>query len=331
LGTIDRITVMREKTVTCGFTLYNCEDTICEALLSAIQQTYPYKEIIVHDDASVDSSVKKTRDLLESHNIPYILLLSRENVGVAQARNLIIKECKTEYLAFFDDDDISKEERLEIQIKEITAYENKYPKGKSPLCYSNRLVMKKGKRPFRARAIYIDAEDRASDLYYLALLSANNLPFCAIPGSTATCTMLARTCTLRGIGAFDKRLRRYEDLAFAIIALKKGYSLISSKADLVTQMYTFSKDKIDQYLYNRRLVYYYRDLYPSKNIYKYALRYVIAKHNLLRGYRMKGIQQLIILIEIAPIRTFYLIVGALRTLKYSYDQASNCYGRKDEL
>ena len=62
---------------------YNCAEFLNECLISAIDQTYLNKEIIVIDDGSTDNSI----DLLSKFK-EQIELVQTSNRGAAAARNL---------------------------------------------------------------------------------------------------------------------------------------------------------------------------------------------------------------------------------------------------
>ena len=59
----------RIPTVTCGFTLYNCADTISDAITSSINQEYPAKELLFVDDCSSDNTVSVVRSIIKDTNI----------------------------------------------------------------------------------------------------------------------------------------------------------------------------------------------------------------------------------------------------------------------
>src|SRR5262249_22760162 len=101
--------------VTIGITAFNAEDTVARALSSALAQTWQPFEIVVVDDASTD----KTRSVIEAIAARYDIIRvvsNMANSGVASARNQIINRAKGEFLVFFDDDDVSRPNRVERQL-----------------------------------------------------------------------------------------------------------------------------------------------------------------------------------------------------------------------
>lgn len=89
------------------------------ALDSLLHQTWPNVQVVVVDDNPPDSaSAKATASVLEPyrshHNFIYIHTSGA--VGGGAARNLALKHCTGEYVAFLDDDDRFLPEKLERQI-----------------------------------------------------------------------------------------------------------------------------------------------------------------------------------------------------------------------
>ena len=87
--------------------VYNVEDYLEEAIDSIINQTLSFEEhiqLILVDDGSSDSS----NDIALNYQSKYpnnIVVISKENGGVASARNLGLKHVNGEYVNFMDSDD----------------------------------------------------------------------------------------------------------------------------------------------------------------------------------------------------------------------------------
>src|SRR5688572_16355204 len=128
---------MTEKTVTIGVTTYNAEDTIQDALNSASVQTLQNTEIVVVDDRSTDSTMSVLRDYACRSDVR--IYQNAENRGVAASRNEIIKRATGQFVAFFDDDDISLPSRVERQVRRIVEYERKFAQGSPVICHTARL------------------------------------------------------------------------------------------------------------------------------------------------------------------------------------------------
>jgi glycosyltransferase involved in cell wall biosynthesis len=97
--------------VTVIIPVYNRLEYISEAIDSVLAQTYKDYEIIVVDDGSV-TDISKTLEPCMG-KIKYIY---QANKGLAAARNTGIKNSKSKYLAFLDDDDLFEPRKLEVQV-----------------------------------------------------------------------------------------------------------------------------------------------------------------------------------------------------------------------
>lgn len=97
------------KTVSIIIPCYNYAQYLDEAIQSALAQTVPC-EIIVVSDGAVDNSVEIAR------KYP-VIVLEKENGGLASARNFGIKHASGEYIMSFDSDDILKPYAVEEHLK----------------------------------------------------------------------------------------------------------------------------------------------------------------------------------------------------------------------
>jgi glycosyltransferase involved in cell wall biosynthesis len=89
---------------------YNAEKYIGGAIKSVLKQTYPYLELIVVDDGSMDRTV----EIVNNFRDPRILLIKHEfNMGVSAARNTAIDNASGTFIAFIDSDDEWLPDRLE--------------------------------------------------------------------------------------------------------------------------------------------------------------------------------------------------------------------------
>lgn len=95
--------------------VYNSEKFIRETIVSVLNQTYNNWEMIFIDDCSNDSSESIIKEYLNKDNrFKYIKL--KKNSGVANARNIGIREAKGRFIAFLDSDDIWHKNKLETQV-----------------------------------------------------------------------------------------------------------------------------------------------------------------------------------------------------------------------
>ena len=95
---------------------YNCEETICRAVRSALRQIYTDFEIIIVDDGSQDGTIEVISTILD----PRIKIIHHpQNLGEAEARNTAVKSASGKYIAFLDSDDEWLPEKLSKQMQVI--------------------------------------------------------------------------------------------------------------------------------------------------------------------------------------------------------------------
>ncbi|MCC6416950.1 MAG: glycosyltransferase [Gemmataceae bacterium] len=91
---------------------YNGAPWLRACLESVRGQTYPVHEIIVVDDGSTDD----TRAVLHPF-APHITLLAQQRGGIGAARNRAVAHASGELLAFLDQDDLWRPDKLEKQVR----------------------------------------------------------------------------------------------------------------------------------------------------------------------------------------------------------------------
>lgn len=91
---------MHQPLVSIVINNYNYERYLADAIESALNQTYPYKEVLVVDDGSTDSS----RALVERY-CPAVKPIYKENGGQASAFNRGFAEAQGDLILFLDADD----------------------------------------------------------------------------------------------------------------------------------------------------------------------------------------------------------------------------------
>jgi glycosyltransferase involved in cell wall biosynthesis len=91
---------------------YNSEKWIVDTLRSAVSQSWPYKEIIVVDDGSMDGTLEAARRF-EAEGVKVI---AQKNQGAAAARNTAYKHCRGDYIQWLDADDLLSPDKISIQV-----------------------------------------------------------------------------------------------------------------------------------------------------------------------------------------------------------------------
>ena len=102
---------------------FNAEDTISEAIQSALDQTHSNIEVIVVNDGSTDGSFEKIALFGEQ-----IRCISQPNSGANAARNNGLRNSNAPFVQFLDADDILFPDKVATALKEFeTLPENSCP------------------------------------------------------------------------------------------------------------------------------------------------------------------------------------------------------------
>ena len=109
---------INEPLVSVIINCYNGEKYLKEAIDSVIAQTYKNWEIIFWDNQSTDNSSKIVSSYSDKR-IKYFY--ARNHTFLGEARNYAVKKATGEWISFLDCDDIWYEDKLECQLKKITA------------------------------------------------------------------------------------------------------------------------------------------------------------------------------------------------------------------
>lgn len=101
--------------ISIGISIYNAEKYLADAIKSVLAQSYPYWELILVDDGSIDCSLQIAQSFASKDN--RIRVISDGlNKKLPARLNQIIREAKYDYIARMDADDLMAVDRLEKQI-----------------------------------------------------------------------------------------------------------------------------------------------------------------------------------------------------------------------
>ncbi|HEX4085526.1 MAG TPA: glycosyltransferase family A protein [Chthoniobacteraceae bacterium] len=104
--------------VSIGIPCYNAERWIAGAVRSALDQTWPEKEVIVADDGSTDG----TLGVLEQFG-GSVRIERASHGGANRARNLLLRAARGEWIQYVDADDYLRPEKIERQFAEAAPAE----------------------------------------------------------------------------------------------------------------------------------------------------------------------------------------------------------------
>jgi len=96
--------------------VHNGAFSVEKAIDSVLAQTHRDLEVIVVDDGSTDD----TMDIISDQRDERVRVLSHnERKGAAAARNTALRDCKGQYVAFLDADDIWLPNKIELQLQAL--------------------------------------------------------------------------------------------------------------------------------------------------------------------------------------------------------------------
>ena len=87
---------------------YNCEKTVERTLDSLRNQTLKDLEIIAINDGSEDNTLKVLQNYQQQYPELNLKIFSKENEGIAEARNFGLSRVSGEYFGFLDSDDYAE-------------------------------------------------------------------------------------------------------------------------------------------------------------------------------------------------------------------------------
>lgn len=92
--------------------IYNCADTLPEAIDSILDQTFTDWELIMCDDGSKDNTYEIADHYKEKYPNKIVLIKNERNMGLNFTLNHCLQYAKGEYIARMDGDDISLPSRF---------------------------------------------------------------------------------------------------------------------------------------------------------------------------------------------------------------------------
>ena len=95
--------------------IFNCEDTLEEAVECIVKQTYVNWELIMCDDCSTDRTLQVAQRLSEKDNRIKVIT-NEKNITLAPTLNHCLSIAQGKYIARMDGDDICAFDRLEKEI-----------------------------------------------------------------------------------------------------------------------------------------------------------------------------------------------------------------------
>ena len=291
--------------ITVGILCYNAEDTIQRAIESALSQDHKDFEIIVLDDASTDSSLSKVNPFISNSTIR--LIRHQTNKGPGAARNTVINAAKGEFVVFFDDDDVSRPQRLTIQQDTILANEKRFKTSNIACFASGRRIYPNG-YTVMAPAIGSAGTSPPNGIgmakYLLAFVRKKGWFYGA--GTPASGLMIKRELLI-DVGGFDPTLRRVEDVDLAVRLALSGTYFVGSSEQLLERYMTHANDKspLSNLAAEQKLVCKYKEFLSTEGLFYHAYNWHELRYRHFNKEYIRFICILVSLFVRNPIRTIF--------------------------
>lgn len=300
--------------ITIGIATYNSIDSIEKCIKSALDQTLRPIEIVVVDDFSLDGTYEELSKIALKHKEIRIFRNSR-NYGVGYVRNKIINESNGDFLAFFDDDDISLPTRLLDQYERIIDYENKFAEGNLVICHTARKIIYNNQKEIFENTMGDNTKLIAPNGISVAKRVLIGTPLKNGYGSIATCTQMARVQTYKFVGGFDNSFRRSEDTELNIRLASFGAHFIGTKKVLVLQnMTNYNEKNIEiEIFYFKSLLEKHKHLMTNKE-YEFSFKWLNLKILVFRSKIFKIIFFLVKSFINFPYLTFIRLTLSFRNI-----------------
>ncbi|MGL4647477.1 MAG: glycosyltransferase family 2 protein [Mycoplasmoidaceae bacterium] len=100
---------------------YNCAEFLDRCIKSILENSVLPNQIIIVNDGSTDDSLKIIETYAKSNRI--IKIINQANIGLAATRNVLIKNCETDYFYFLDADDWIEKDCIKLFSEKIEMHQ----------------------------------------------------------------------------------------------------------------------------------------------------------------------------------------------------------------
>lgn len=112
---------MKKPLISVLMGIYNCADTLEEAVQCIINQTYNNWELILCDDCSTDQTLEIAKQLAEKDK-RIIVIKNERNLTLAPTLNHCLQIARGKYIARMDGDDLCAEDRFEKELSFLESH-----------------------------------------------------------------------------------------------------------------------------------------------------------------------------------------------------------------
>jgi glycosyltransferase involved in cell wall biosynthesis len=168
---------------------YNGEKFIKEQIYSILNQKDVELEIVICDDCSTDNTVKIIKEI-QKEDQRVFLFENEKQLGVVKNFEKAIGLCKGEFIALSDQDDVWNENKLKIQLLELS----KYDEFDKPILIAHDLEI-----------MSYDLKTSGGSFWEKFKIKFSKKPFnCFFSNSLTGCTVFTRTDDLKKALPFEE-------------------------------------------------------------------------------------------------------------------------------
>lgn len=102
--------------------IYNCQDTLPEAMDSLLNQSYQDFEIILCNDGSTDNTLAVAKDYVSRFPDKVVLVENEKNMGLNFTLNHCLQHARGKYIARMDGDDVVPPARFQKEVEFLEAH-----------------------------------------------------------------------------------------------------------------------------------------------------------------------------------------------------------------
>ncbi len=197
-----------DKKVSVIMGIYNCENTLAEAIDCIIAQTYTNWELIMCDDGSEDNTLSVANEYKAKYPDKIFVYENEKNMGLNFTLNRCLKECKGDYIARMDGDDTCSADRF---LKEVSVLDE----NEDIAFVSSDMSLFDENGTFRTTNVNPKPDNKSF---------LKRTPFCHAP-------CMVRKEAYLAVGGYSesKRLLRVEDYHLWVKMYAKGYKGVNIK------------------------------------------------------------------------------------------------------
>ena len=152
------------------------------------------------------------------------------------------KEAKGEFIAYFDDDDYSKSDRISKQLSRLLSYEIEH-KTQNVFVFGNRNIKNSNNQKNLMYGIGRSSPEPRGPIVADYLLKVKDNKDNYIWGEIGRGTMFARLKSIKELGDFDKNFYRGAEVELAVRAALKGFYFISVNENVIDYYITTGSHK----------------------------------------------------------------------------------------